>query len=288
MRLTAIVPSANRWQHAEAVVRALLPAPPGVDLEVLVVCGETGAPPPEDESNLRYASIPEHDIFVARSVGLTLATGEFVALFEDHVLPDANWATALLAAWEQHPEADAMIYPLTVGPDAMMWEIALFTLTFGPFLGVTEAPRDRIPVPGMVAFRRSLVPTPTPPAGWLEYEFLAQLATEGRIAMTTATKGLHIQPVGWRAPILSFHSGRMYAGSAAADPAVTRCGELRRLRRDRKLISDQTFAARRRITGAKVGVRFAACASAVIAANLIGQLVGVASRSAGHSSTILQ
>lgn len=288
MRLTAIVPSASGWQHTDAVVRALLHEPVHSDLDVLVVCRQTDDLAPADLPNLRYVLIPQHDIFEAHAAGVALATGEIVALLEDHALPDPNWATDLLAAWEQHPDADAIVHTMRTGPNARAWELALFTLTFGPYLGVSEVPRDRIPIPGMVSFRRSLLPSSVQPPGWLEYDFLAKLAMGQRIAMTPAMSLMHLQPVGWKAPVLSYHSGRMYAASVAIDRATTRRNELRRVRGDGRVILRQTFSARKRINNGVVGIRFAACALAVIAANLCGQLVAIATKSPGNSSAVLQ
>lgn len=288
MRLTAIVPSSGGWQNSDAVVRALLDASEHCDLDVLVVSAQTDDPPPPDLPNLRYVSIPQHDIFAAHAAGVMLATGDIVALLEDHALPDPNWATELLATWNNHPEADAVVHTARTSPKAKAWELALFVLTFGPFLGVSEAPRDRIPIPGMVSFRRSLLPSSNPPLGWLEYDFLAKLASELRMVMAPTMSLLHLQPVGWKAPVLSFASGRMYAGSASANSSLGRRRQLRRVRGDACVILQQTFAARKRINNGEIGICFGACALAVIAANLFGQLVAIATRSVGNSAAKLQ
>lgn len=287
MRLTAIVPSSGGWQHSDAVVRTVLQAPVHTDLDVLVVSAQSDDPAPADLPNLRYVSIPQHDIFAARATGVARATGEIVAILEDHALPDPNWVTDLLAAWYKHPEADAIIHTAHTSPKAKAWELALFVLTFGPFLGVSEAPRDRIPIPGMVSFRRSLLPSSPPPEGWLEYDFLAKLASEHRMVMVPSMSLLHLQPVGWKAPGLSFSSGRMYAGSAA-NSSFSRRFQLRRVCGDTRVILHQTFAARKRINNGDIGIRFGACALTVIAANLFGQLVAIATRSVGNSSAKLQ
>ena len=269
-------------------MRALLHGPAHSDLDILVVCAQTDDPVPADLPNLRYVSIPQHDIFAARATGVALATGEIVALLEDHAVPDPSWATELLAAWDKHSEADAIVHTARTGPKAKAWELALFVLTFGPFLGVSKAPCDRIPIPGMVSFRRSLLPSSTPPVGWLEYDFLARLASEQRMVMAPAMSLLHLQPVGWKAPVLSFASGRMYAGSAATHKSLSRRLQVRRVRGDTRVIIQQTFSARKRINNGEVGLRFAACALAVIAANLCGQLVNIATRSVGKSAAKLQ
>lgn len=288
MRLTAIVPSSGGWQNSDAVVRALLHEPVNSELDVLVVFAQTDDPTPADLANLRYVSIPQHDVFAAHAAGVMLATGDIVALLEDHALPDPNWATELLATWNDHPEADAIVHTARTSPKAKAWELALFVLTFGPFLGVSEAPRDRIPIPGMVSFRRSLLPSSSPPPGWLEYDFLAKLASEQRMVMAPTMSLLHLQPVGWKAPVLSFASGRMYAGSVDAHKSLGRRMQLRRMRSDTRVMLRQTFAARKRINNGEIGIRFGACALAVIAANLFGQLVAITTQSVGNSAAKLQ
>lgn len=287
MRLTAIVPSSGGWHHTDEVVRALLDAPANNDVDVLVVCAQTDEPAPKDLPNVRYVLIPQHDIFEAHAAGITQATGDIVALLEDHAVPDPTWATELLAAWAAHPEADAVVHSMRTLPHAKAWEQALFVLTFGPYLGVSEVPRDRIPIPGMVSFRRSLLPPSAQPAGWLEYDFLAKLATDHRVAMAPATSHLHLQPVGWRAPVLSFASGRMYAG-LATHKSFSRRFRLRRVLADSRVMIRQTFAARKRINNGKLDIRFGSCALAVIAANVCGQLVAITTGSVGKSSLVLQ
>jgi len=290
MRLTAVVPSASRWTHAHQVVEALLPAIRDNDVEILVVCGDTAAPPPTDQPNLRYIAIPHHDVFEARAVAAQHATGDIIALLEDHVRPNPDWASSLLAAWEQHPEADAIVHSIVVSPTAKMWEVALFTITFGPFMGITEVPLDRLPPPGIISFRRSSIHPTTNAVGWLEYDFLADLVAQGRVALATAPSATHIQPEakGWAAARLSFHSGRMFSGTAASTRALTRANELRRWRRDRRVVRDQTFAARRRVNAPALGVRFVLCTRVLLAAHDLGQLVGIATRSPGASSSALE
>jgi hypothetical protein len=133
-----------------------------------------------------------------------------------------------------------------------------------------------------------LLPATTPAVGWIEYEMLGQLIAGDRVAMDTTTAPIHLQPVSWHAPVLSFHSGRMFAGSLLTDRSRRRRAELRRLRRDVPTMTSQTIAGRRRTNGGRIGGSFALCGAVVVLANALGQLVGIATRSVGNSAAILE
>jgi hypothetical protein len=285
--LTAVVPTAGGWREVEEVVTALLPSVAEVGLEIVIACCAQGAPRPPEFEGVVTIEVHERDLFLARVAAVQRATGEIVALLEDHAVPDADWARSVIAAWETHPEATAMVHSIVVNPAAKIWELTLFTITFGPFLAVDRLTPDRLPVPGTVSFRRSLVPPVLVP-GWLEYEMLPDLIASGSVALDCSTAPVHVQPITWRAPWLSFHSGRMFAGSMARDRSLTRSSQFRRVWRDTSTVVEQTLAARRRTNAGLVGRRFVVCMTALLTAHVCGQIVGVASRSIGRSASALQ
>lgn len=282
--LSVVVPTAGGWDHLDEVLDSLAPAVAGLGIEVVAVRGgaEDGSAP-EPRPGVIYLTVPEPDVFACRAMGASHSSREVVALLEDHLRVSPTWASELVAAWASRPDADALVHSITTHPGAGEWETALFTMVSGPFLAVDELPVDRLPVPGIVSFRRWLVGAMHPKAGWLEYELLADVQRSGRMVLVDVSPPMHVQPVTWRAPMLSFHSGRVFAGSRAVDRAVSRRDELRRLRHDASTIVGQTVAARRRTNGGRLGGRFTACATVLVCAQAAGQLVGIATRSPGSS-----
>ena len=99
---------------------------------------------------------------------------------------------------------------------------------------------------------------------------------------------VHVQPVGRRAPLLAFHSGRVFAGSRAAALDTRRTDEFRRMVRDLRVVRRQTIAAWRRTNDGRVGPAFAVCLTLLLAGQLVGQSVGIVGRSAGASARHLE
>lgn len=151
-------------------------------------------------------------MFQLRAAAIAAACGEVVAILEDHNELAADFCTRLLAAFDAHPEADGVVGTATNGSPGHLNQ-ASFLLTFAPFLApLEEVPRDRCPPPGIVAFRRAAIPAGVPAPGWLEYQMVDELRSTGRLVADDRVHISHVQPVGWQAFWLQFHSGRSYGG----------------------------------------------------------------------------
>ncbi|MDP2291024.1 MAG: glycosyltransferase [Actinomycetota bacterium] len=283
-RLSVVVPTAGGWGHLDDVLDSLAHAVTELGVEVVAVSGGNDECAPPARRGVTFLTVPQPDVFACRAWGVAHARGDVVSLLEDHLRVSPSWAGELIAAWAARPDADALVHSITTQPDAGQWETALFTITSGPFVSVAELPTDRLPVPGIVSFRRSLVGQCVPAVGWLEYDLLAQVQRSGRMTLVDVSPPMHVQPVTWRAPLLAFHSGRMFAGSRVVDATAPRSGELRRLLHDVGTIARQTVAARRRTNGGRLGLRFAGCVIVLVCAQVTGQLVGIVTRSPGSSA----
>ena len=287
-RISAIVATTRNWEKLERVLASLHPSVVRDDLEVIAVCGGAAALPTQPLGGITYLIVPEPDLFVARALAVAHASGDVIAVLEDHSVPVEGWARSVACAWAGNEGIDAIVHAATTKHDAGLWEVALFTLTLGPFLGSTGVDRDRLPVPGMLSFRRGLLPADLPPpSGWLEYDLTTKLVSSCPMARDLSATVVHSQPVGWRAPILSFYSGRMFAGSRVGSTGRTRRAELVRLRRDVRTMFQQTVASRRRTHGA-IEPTLLACVGVLVVANAVGQLVGLATGSTGRSAQILE
>lgn len=291
--LSVVVTTAGRREHLRTVVDQLTAMHDTGAVEVVAVFGggtdalPNGAPDSPATAGVRWLQIPQCDVFAARAAGAAGARGTYVALVEDHADIDPTWAAQLVAAWHQHPEADGLVHTVRLNPRAGAWEAALFSMVFGPFMG-TPVANERLPVPGQISFRRSLLPAGELTPGWLEYDLMRALVLGDRLAYVDVTAPLHVQPVTWRAPVLAFHAGRAYAGCELRDHAVGRVAALRRMRNEVPQLVRETLAGRRRTTGGVLGRRYALAITVVLGGHTLGQLLGVVTRSPGNSTAALE
>lgn len=286
--LSVVVTTAGRWQHLSHMVDQLSAMDETGAVEVVAVFGGRDPhPAPDTHPGVRWVEIEQSDVFAARAAGVAAARGTYIALVEDHAEIDPAWATQLVEAWNAHPEADALAHTVRIGPGAGAWETALFSMVFGPYMG-TPVANDRLPVPGQISFRRSLLPDGVPAVGWLEYDLMRSLVVTGRLAVVDVTAPLHVQPVTWRAPVLAFHAGRAYAGCELHDRSVGRRAAIRRMRSEVPQLVRETLAGRRRTTGGVLGRRYALAITVVLLGHTAGQLVAVATRSPGNSTAALE
>ncbi|MCO5332162.1 MAG: glycosyltransferase family 2 protein [Ilumatobacteraceae bacterium] len=279
--VSVVVPTNHRWAHVAAVIRPILAEAEALDVQI-VVCGAGTDPVPAFPPHVTVVHDPGGDLYTARARGLAAATGGIVTVLEDHVTLEAGWLAGLVQEWATHADADALLYDVRCDPGASLVEQALFTITFGPFMAVAAAPRDRSPVPGMVSMKRHLLAA-QPEPGDFEYTALQRVATSANVDVVDLPAPVHSQHVTWRAFPLNYHSGRAY-GAACAD----RTHHARRIRRELAQVWRQTLAARRRTTGTRASAAFTACTLVLLACHAVGQAAGVVTRSPGRSHARLE
>jgi hypothetical protein len=238
--------------------------------------------------SVRLVDVPGANVFELRARALEAAHGDVVAVLEDHIVVGDDWCTNLIAGFERHPEADAVIGGITNGAPGCL-DRAGFLITWGPFLApLDHVPLHRCPPPGIIAFRAAVLPDRAPAPGFLEFELPARLREAGRMVAAPEIRVEHVQYVGLRSFALQFHSGVSFGGlehlSVAARPRRTRLRELRRLPR---LLLDQTHAGLERV-GTKETVACRAAITVMVAANALGQLVGTVRGSVGQSPAHLE
>jgi hypothetical protein len=239
-------------------------------------------------ATVRVLPLPDANVFALRARALEAARGEFVAVLEDHVVVGDHWCDEVIASFDRHPEADAVIGGVTNGSPACL-DRAGFLLTWAPFLApLDHVPLHRCPPPGIITFRAAVLPPTTPEPGYLEYELPARLRAAGRVVAVPEIRVEHVQPVGLRSFGLQFHSGVSFGGlenlSVAARPRRERLRELRGLPR---LLLDQTRDGLARV-GAKETIPCRLAIAVMVLANTVGQFVGVARGSVGRSPSHLE
>jgi len=285
-RLSVIVPTVKGAQRWSSMIRALERQARHAGGEVVLATAHDV--PADPGEALRVVHRPGADVFELRSLGLEAASGECIAIIEDHILVSDDWCTGVLEAFARHPEADGVVGGVTNGAMRCL-DRASFLLTWAPFLApIDSVSADRCPPPGVIAFRASVVPRGRTEPGYVEYELTASLREEGRLVAAPEVSVEHIQFVGWRAFALQFHAGVAYAGltnlSVAERPRSRRFADAFAL--PRRLVR-QTNRGLRRV-GMVESIPCRAAVAVMALCNAVGQLVGIARHSVGHSPSHLE
>jgi len=286
-RLSIVVPTVKGPEHWRAAVCALDQHARKAGAEIVLATAR--GPAPEDAGEtVQSVHLPDSDVFALRARALEVARGEFVAIIEDHIVVGDDWCSEVIAGFDAHPEADAIISGCTNGAPRCL-DRASFLLTFGPFLApLDHVPQHRCPPPGIIAYRALVLPRTAPAPGYLEYELPALIRDQGRLAALPDVRVEHVQHVGLRSFALHFHSGASFAGrtnlSVSDRPRRERLREVIGLP---GLLAGQTRDGLARIgAGETIPCRVALMMMAT--ANALGQLVGIARRSVGRSPSHLE
>jgi hypothetical protein len=284
--LTLVIPTTKSppgaWSAAEWVRDQALEH----NAEVLVAVGNeiaTPAPGPP----CRVVHCPGADVFELRARALAEARGDIIAILEDHNYPTGDFCARVLTAFAEHADADGVVGSATNGALGLL-DRASFLLTWGPFLApMPEVTLDRCPPPGVVAFRRSALPTSAPAPGWLEYEMTPELRQRGQLVADDRVQINHVQHLGLRAFPIQYHAGRGYAGlehePRSSIPKRQRVREAIRLP---ALLVRQTREGLQRGGQRESGACLAAIAAFAVC-NAMGQIVGVL-RGPGKSPSHLE
>jgi hypothetical protein len=237
---------------------------------------------------VRAVHVPGANVFELRARALEVTRGELVAVLEDHIVVGDNWCNAVIAAFDRHPDAHAVIGGVTNGAHRCL-DRAGFLLTWAPFLApLDHVPLHRCPPPGIITFRASVLPRVTPEPGFLEYELPARLRDAGRVVAAPDVRVAHVQPVGMRSFGLQFHSGVSYGGlenlSVSARPRRERLRAATTLPR---VLLGQTREGLARV-GTRETLPCRAAITVMVLANALGQCVGVARGSVGRSPAHLE
>lgn len=284
--LTLVIPTTKppprAWASAETAREQAL----AHHAEILVATGNPSASPGPGEP-CRVLQVPGADVFELRARAVVEARGDVIVVLEDHNTVAPDFCARVLAAFSEHPEVDGVVGTATNGALGLL-DRASFLLTWAPFLApMPDVPLDRCPPPGVVAFRRSVLPSHQPPDGWLEYELVHDLRERGRLVADDRVQINHIQHLGLRAFPIQYHAGRGYGG-LEHEPRAS----IPRRTRLRQAVGLPAVLVRQTRDGLSRGgnhesVACMATVAAYAVCNALGQIVGVF-RGPGNSPTHLE
>lgn len=207
------------------MLEVLLPEAERTGTEVVVV-GGVGPGETAPSACVRLVHTPSPDMLELHKLGIEAASGEVVAIGEDHAVPRPGWCEAVLRAHAERPDVPAVVGCLvnaTDGTVAGRANFLAFAAAWQP--PMPELPAHRPPPASTMSFKReALRAVASQPPGWLEAELMPSLFSRGLMAADDRVVVDHHQDHGslWSV-VNAFHSARSsYGAQCASMPAARR------------------------------------------------------------------
>ena len=216
--LSICVGTTAGWPAIEPCIRSFLDDAKAVGAEVLIADG-SGREPPNDSSILEgvtWRSSEDASIFRLVAENLHEASGEIVAVTEDHCATRPGWVQAILRAHEEYPDAAAIGGSIENGTPGSHLEWASFLMTQGAHMApLRNGPTTRIANEADISFKRwALDDLEDDPLGFMTIRYSRALADSGALLVNDDRIQVdHNETLGPRATaVIHFDDGRTIAG----------------------------------------------------------------------------
>jgi glycosyl transferase family 2 len=216
--LSICVATTAGWPAIEPCLRAFVDDARQAGAEVLVTDG-SGRPPPTDPtvtSVVTWIQIPGDSVFQLVQANLARATGEIVAITEDHCTPRPGWVPAILRAHAEYPAAAAIGGAVENGDPSGGLRWASHMMTQGAHMApLQNGPVGRITGEANVSFKSQvLTDIGDHPLGFLTLSFLQSLAARNELIVNDDRIVVdHHETLDPRATaVIHFDDGRTIAG----------------------------------------------------------------------------
>jgi hypothetical protein len=216
--LSICVGTAAGWPAIEPCIRSFLADARASGSQVLIADG-SGRPPPDDPEVLAVVTwqrYGEKSVFRLVQSNLAEATGEIVALMEDHCTARPGWVAGILRAYTENPRAAAIGGAIENGTTASHLEWASYLMTQGAHMApLRNGPASRIANEANVSFRRdALVGFLDDPLGFMTIRVTRALADRGALLVNDDRIAVdHFERLGTRATaVIHFDDGRTISG----------------------------------------------------------------------------
>jgi hypothetical protein len=180
--LSVVIPAREGIEEVAPVLEVLLPVAEAAGAELLVVGDVGGASPPPGD-RVRLVNLPVADMLVLRRQGLAEASGEVVAIGEDHAVPRPDWCRAVIRAHAEHPSTAAVVGCLVNATDATVAGRANFLAFAAPWQPpMPTLPGGRPPPSSALSLKRAVLEgIGSRPPGWFEADLIPSLFAAGRM-----------------------------------------------------------------------------------------------------------
>jgi hypothetical protein len=214
-QLSIVIPTIRGWPDARVALDPLLPQAERIGAELIVIDGSKRRPPTDLPPFVRWARKPGWSVFQLRAWGYGEAKGEIVAVTEDHCVPAADWCERILAAFREHPDAQAIGGAVENGADKTMSDWAAFFLTQAPYMAPLEhGPARVIAAPVNVGYKQAVLDRLAAAEGEGVIDFM-EMSDDNRALFVTDDRirvKHDLSKSFWEGSLAQFDNGRSIAG----------------------------------------------------------------------------
>jgi hypothetical protein len=216
--LSVIIATRRGWPAMEPSLASVADQTGAVGGEVVILDASGMPAPPDLASHIRWVARPSTEsVFAMRAAGLRIATGDVVALTEDHCRATPDWCRRILEAHAQYPEAAAIGGAIDNGTGTTSIDWAAYIVTQFPY--APPLPRGRVArTTGASnislkrwAVERLPVPSDDTPLALLDS---ATISSDGEVLVSDdSIVVMHDQSLGFvGTTAIEFHNGRTIGG----------------------------------------------------------------------------
>lgn len=217
-RLSVVVATGKPWPEVRACLDSLRDQARALDVEILLVDGDgQGLPDAAARAhpNVRRLERIGASVFALRAWGLSEASGDIVAITEDHCRVAPDWCERILQAHREHPEAAAIGGAVENAATEHLVDWANFALVFSPFMSpIRDGASEEIALQANISYKRRVIPEDMGRLGMMEFLFNRQLRERGETLVADGRIVVHHdQSHGFVGTYAThFHNGRSIAG----------------------------------------------------------------------------
>ncbi len=183
--LSIVIATTKAWPEIEPCLESLYKVAQAVRAEVFVGDGHGEGLPfdvPQRYPNVKWIKQPGASVFALRGLAMLQASGDIVAVTEDHCTVNVGWCEGILRAHREHPDTAAVGGVVENGATTSLIDWSNFLIVFGPFTApIPTGAQSAISLQANISYKRRVLQEGLSHLGMMEFLFNCQLWARGEV-----------------------------------------------------------------------------------------------------------
>ena len=220
--LSIVIAATQPWPEVQECLDALHPQAAALEAEIVVAYGDARglAEDPSSYPQIRWLPVPGASPFQLRAAGLAAATGDVVAVTEDHCRVAPDWCAQTLRAHRQYPTAAVIGGAVENGATGRLIDWANFLISNGGLMRpIPVGARPWVGGQANLSYKRWALPGNYPSRGMVEAAYQRELRDRGEtLILDDGLVVEHVQSLGVAGSCrIHYDDGRCSAGFQRAE-----------------------------------------------------------------------